>query len=79
MRICFIFSSLPSCDMRATQFIFLCHQGMMFWAVGIICYCFKNAQLHDGQLQPGMAASVSDTHYNQRQIWLPFASETFCF
>ena len=34
-------------------------QGMMFWAVGIICYCFKNAQLHDGQLQPAMAVSVA--------------------
>ena len=39
--------------------IFKNKQGMMFWAVGIICYCFKNAQLHDEQLQPGMAASVA--------------------
>lgn len=35
-----------------------CRMGMMFWAVGIVSFCYKNAQLHGGSLQLGMAASV---------------------
>ena len=36
-----------------------CRTGMMFWVVGILCYCYKNMELHDGQLQSGMAVSVA--------------------
>lgn len=36
-----------------------CRMGMMFWAVGIVSYCFKNAQLNDGMVQYGMLASVA--------------------
>jgi len=36
-----------------------CRMGMMFWAVGIVCYCFKNAQLNGGTVQYGMLASVA--------------------
>jgi 7-dehydrocholesterol reductase len=36
-----------------------CRGGMMWWAVGIICYAVKNAQLQsDGLPTPAMAASV---------------------
>lgn len=36
-----------------------CRSGMMFWAVGIVCFAYKNMELHDGQLQYGMAVSVA--------------------
>jgi 7-dehydrocholesterol reductase len=35
-----------------------CRVGMMFWAVAIVAFCAKNMELHDGQLQIGMAVSV---------------------
>jgi len=36
-----------------------CRAGMMFWAVGICCFAYKNAQLNNGVLQLGMAVNVS--------------------
>lgn len=36
-----------------------CRTGMMFWAVGIVSYCYKNMELNGGNLQYGMAASVA--------------------
>ena len=37
-----------------------CRSGMMFWAVGIVSYCYKNMQLQEnGQIQYGMLASVA--------------------
>jgi 7-dehydrocholesterol reductase len=35
-----------------------CRSGMMFWAVAVTAFCYKNMELHDGQLQIGMAVSV---------------------
>lgn len=35
-----------------------CRAGMMFWAVAIVSFCYKNMQLHQGQLQLGLAVSV---------------------
>jgi len=36
-----------------------CRAGMMFWAVGILCFAHKNMELHDGTLQLGMAVNVA--------------------
>eukprot|EP00527_Entomoneis_sp_CCMP2396_P003168 CAMPEP_0198140828 /NCGR_PEP_ID=MMETSP1443-20131203/3916_1 /TAXON_ID=186043 /ORGANISM="Entomoneis sp., Strain CCMP2396" /LENGTH=453 /DNA_ID=CAMNT_0043803363 /DNA_START=107 /DNA_END=1468 /DNA_ORIENTATION=+ len=36
-----------------------CRSGMMFWAIGILCYCYKNMELNGGRLQYGMASSVA--------------------
>lgn len=36
-----------------------CRAGMMFWAIGILCFCDKNMQVHGGHLQLGMAVNVS--------------------
>jgi 7-dehydrocholesterol reductase len=36
-----------------------CRAGMMFWAVAVVSFCYKNMELHDGQLQIGMAVSVA--------------------
>ena len=36
-----------------------CRAGMMFWAVGIICFAYKNQELNGGQLQLGMAVNVA--------------------
>lgn len=36
-----------------------CRAGMMFWAVGILCFAHKNMQLHGGTLQLGMAVNVA--------------------
>jgi len=36
-----------------------CRAGMMFWAVAIVSFCYKNQQLNDGQLQYGLAVSVA--------------------
>jgi 7-dehydrocholesterol reductase len=37
-----------------------CRSGMMFWAVAIVSYCYKNMQLSaSGQVQYGMLASVA--------------------
>lgn len=35
-----------------------CRMGMMFWAVAICSFCFKNIELN-GSLSPGLAASVA--------------------
>lgn len=35
-----------------------CRAGMMFWAVAVVSFCYKNMELHDGHLQIGMAVSV---------------------
>ena len=35
-----------------------CRSGMMFWAVGIICFAHKNMEVNDGVLQIGMAVNV---------------------
>jgi Ergosterol biosynthesis ERG4/ERG24 family len=35
-----------------------CRMGMMFWAVAIVSFCYKNMEVHDGQLQYGLAVSV---------------------
>lgn len=35
-----------------------CRLGMMFWAVAIVGFAYKNASLNDGVLQYGMAVSV---------------------
>jgi 7-dehydrocholesterol reductase len=36
-----------------------CRAGMMFWAIGILCFAHKNQELHDGQLQLGMAVNIA--------------------
>jgi 7-dehydrocholesterol reductase len=36
-----------------------CRAGMMFWVVGILCFAYKNQELHGGQLQLGMAVNVA--------------------
>lgn len=36
-----------------------CRMGMMFWAVGILCFAHKNMELNDGVLQIGMAVNVT--------------------
>lgn len=36
-----------------------CRSGMMFWAVGIICFAHKNMELNDGILQLGMGVNVA--------------------
>ena len=36
-----------------------CRSGMMYWAVGIICYAHKNMELNNNQLQIGMAVNVA--------------------
>ncbi|KAL7570058.1 hypothetical protein ACA910_017094 [Epithemia clementina (nom. ined.)] len=36
-----------------------CRTGMMFWVIGILCYCYKNMELNNGQLQNAMACSVA--------------------
>jgi len=36
-----------------------CRMGMMFWAVAVLSFCYKNMQLSDdGLLHPGLAVSV---------------------
>jgi len=35
-----------------------CRAGMMFWAVGILCFAHKNIEEHDGVLSLGMAVNV---------------------
>jgi len=35
-----------------------CRIGMMFWAVGILCFAHKNMEVNDGTLQLGMAVNV---------------------
>lgn len=35
-----------------------CRFGMMFWAVGIVCFAHKNIELNDGEIQYGMAVNV---------------------
>ena len=36
-----------------------CRAGMMFWAVAVLSFCYKNMQLNQGQLQYGLAVSVA--------------------
>lgn len=36
-----------------------CRAGMMFWVVGILCFAKKNQDLHDGNLQLGMAVNIA--------------------
>lgn len=36
-----------------------CRAGMMFWAVAVLSFCYKNMQLHQGRLQYGLAVSVA--------------------
>jgi hypothetical protein len=36
-----------------------CRMGMMFWAVGIVSFCYKSMELNYGRLDPGLAASVA--------------------
>jgi len=36
-----------------------CRFGMMFWAVGILCFAHKNMELNDGVIQIGMAVNVA--------------------
>ncbi len=36
-----------------------CRFGMMFWAVGIVCFAHKNMELNDGVIQIGMAVNVA--------------------
>jgi 7-dehydrocholesterol reductase len=36
-----------------------CRMGMMFWAVGILCFAHKNMELNNGVLQIGMAVNVA--------------------
>jgi 7-dehydrocholesterol reductase len=36
-----------------------CRAGMMFWAVAITCFCYKNMELNGGNLQVGLAVSVA--------------------
>lgn len=33
--------------------------GMMFWAVGILCFAHKNMEVNGGNLQLGMAINVA--------------------
>jgi len=35
-----------------------CRAGMMFWAVGILCFAHKNIEIHQGTLSLGMAINV---------------------
>jgi len=35
-----------------------CRFGMMYWAVGILCYAHKNMELNGGVVQNGMAVNV---------------------
>lgn len=36
-----------------------CRAGMMFWAVAIVSFCYKNMELNGGHLQYGLAVSVA--------------------
>lgn len=36
-----------------------CRIGMMYWAVGILCYAAKNIEVNDGKLQIGMFVNVA--------------------
>jgi Ergosterol biosynthesis ERG4/ERG24 family len=36
-----------------------CRAGMMFWAVAIVSFCYKNMELNHGELQYGLAVSVA--------------------
>eukprot|EP00558_Chaetoceros_sp_UNC1202_P005106 CAMPEP_0197257224 /NCGR_PEP_ID=MMETSP1429-20130617/78016_1 /TAXON_ID=49237 /ORGANISM="Chaetoceros sp., Strain UNC1202" /LENGTH=400 /DNA_ID=CAMNT_0042721007 /DNA_START=63 /DNA_END=1265 /DNA_ORIENTATION=+ len=36
-----------------------CRSGMMFWAVGILCFAHKNMELNGGIIQLGMAVNVA--------------------
>ena len=36
-----------------------CRAGMMFWAVGILCFAHKHMELHNGSMTLGMAVNVS--------------------
>eukprot|EP00529_Nitzschia_sp_RCC80_P023473 CAMPEP_0113524384 /NCGR_PEP_ID=MMETSP0014_2-20120614/46190_1 /TAXON_ID=2857 /ORGANISM="Nitzschia sp." /LENGTH=458 /DNA_ID=CAMNT_0000422497 /DNA_START=283 /DNA_END=1659 /DNA_ORIENTATION=+ /assembly_acc=CAM_ASM_000159 len=36
-----------------------CRAGMMFWAVGILCFAKKNQELNGGNLQLGMAVNIA--------------------
>lgn len=36
-----------------------CRMGMMFWAVGILCFAHKNMEVNDGVIQIGMAVNVA--------------------
>jgi 7-dehydrocholesterol reductase len=36
-----------------------CRFGMMYWAVGILCYAHKNIELNNGIIQLGMAVNVA--------------------
>jgi 7-dehydrocholesterol reductase len=36
-----------------------CRFGMIYWAVGILCYAHKNIELNDGIIQLGMAVNVA--------------------
>ena len=36
-----------------------CRAGMMFWAVGIICFAHKNMEVNNGVLNMGMAVNVA--------------------
>jgi 7-dehydrocholesterol reductase len=36
-----------------------CRAGMMFWPLAVLSFCYKNMDLHNGQLQNGLAVSVA--------------------
>lgn len=36
-----------------------CRAGMMFWAVGILCFAHKNAEVNGGTMKIGMAVNVA--------------------
>jgi 7-dehydrocholesterol reductase len=36
-----------------------CRMGMMFWAVAIVSFMYKNLQINHGHLSPGLACSVA--------------------
>jgi len=36
-----------------------CRFGMMYWAVGILCYAAKNIEVNDGKIQIGMFVNVA--------------------
>jgi 7-dehydrocholesterol reductase len=36
-----------------------CRAGMMFWAVGIVCFAHKNMEINNGVLNTGMAVNVA--------------------
>lgn len=36
-----------------------CRTGMMYWAVGILCYAHKNMELNNNSIQLGMAVNVA--------------------